>query len=136
MKKSKVLTSIVSAIIVILGIVVIATIFNKPPVTTQTPTANSGQPTSSRDTSGTTKVTISDFAFTPSSVTAKVGTAVTWTNKDSVAHTIITDTSTVDGPNSDSVAAGGHYTFTFKKAGTYTYHCSIHPKMTGTVIVN
>jgi plastocyanin len=77
-----------------------------------------------------TTVTIKNFMFEPASVTIKVGDSVTFKNEDSVAHT-------VNGANfqSGDIAPGASYSQTFDKAGTYQYACSIHPQMTGTVVV-
>lgn len=80
------------------------------------------------------KVSIRDFAFTPADITVKKGTAVTWTNDDTVAHTV-TENDGQDGPASSELAPGKTYSFTFSKAGTFKYHCSLHPQMTGTVAV-
>ena len=82
----------------------------------------------------TDKVTIANFAFSPADITVKAGTTVTWTNNDSVAHTV-TETDGQTGPASGDIGSGSAYTFTFSKAGTYHYHCAIHPSMTGTVTV-
>lgn len=71
-------------------------------------------------------------AYSPSPLTVGVGSAVTWVNNDSVAHT---STSNGGTWNSATIAPGGRFTFTFQSAGTYTYHCTIHPGMTGTVVV-
>ena len=83
----------------------------------------------------TNVVTIKDYMFTPATVKVKVGTKVTWTNQDAVNHTITADTNSTDAPSSMDIAKGKSYTFTFNKAGTYTYHCFPHPYMHGTVIV-
>ena len=80
-------------------------------------------------------VTIQNFAFGPANVTVKVDATVTWTNKDGTAHTVTADTASADAPASGDVAPGGTYSFTFKKAGTYIYHCAIHPSMQGSVTV-
>jgi plastocyanin len=79
-------------------------------------------------------VTIQDFAFSPSAITVKKGATVTWTNKDSAAHTV-TETDSQDGPKSGDLESGKSYSFTFNTVGTFHYHCSIHPSMTGTVTV-
>ncbi len=79
-------------------------------------------------------VSIKDMAFTPADITVKQGATVSWTNNDSIAHTV-TETDGQTGPDSSSVDPGATYSFTFTKAGTYHYHCSIHPSMTGTVTV-
>lgn len=80
------------------------------------------------------KVTIQGMAFNPAAITVKKGTTVTWTNEDPVSHTV-TETDGQDGPNSATLSKGHTYTFTYDTAGTFKYHCSIHPDMTGTVTV-
>jgi plastocyanin len=82
----------------------------------------------------TNSVAIEGFAFSPANITVKKGTAVTWTNKDSVAHTV-TESDALLGPNSNDIDNGKSYSFTYTQAGTFTYHCAIHPSMTGTVTV-
>lgn len=77
-------------------------------------------------------LSISAFAYHTPSVTVNVGDSVTWTNQDSMAHTVTAD----DGAfGSGSIAAGGTFSHTFTKAGTYSYHCTLHPQMKGVVIV-
>jgi plastocyanin len=68
-------------------------------------------------------------------LTVKTGTVVTWVNQDGVSHTITSDTGSPVAFSSDSLSNGASYTFTFTLPGTYTYHCSIHPSMKGTIIV-
>lgn len=75
-------------------------------------------------------ITLQDFTFSPKAVTVKVGDSVTWTNADSVPHTV-----TSEAFDSGSLAQGQSFTYTFDKAGTFDYKCSIHPTMTGTVNV-
>jgi plastocyanin len=82
--------------------------------------------------SGGAQVTIKDFAFDPTSVTIKAGESVTWTNQDSAGHTVAGDNNEFE---SGDLAKGASFRFTFDKAGTYTYHCGIHPTMKGTVVV-
>jgi plastocyanin len=101
---------------------------------------NTNSNTSNNDSSSTqpistNKVEIKNFVFSPSSITVKVGTKVTWTNKDSTAHTVTADTSSADAPSSDQLGTGQSYSFTFTKAGTYAYHCELHPNMTAKVVV-
>ncbi len=78
-------------------------------------------------------VTISGFAYAPQHITVPKGTKVTWTNLDSASHTITSDS--VAGPTSSLLPEGGTYSFTFTVPGTYSYHCSPHPTMTGSVVV-
>ena len=77
------------------------------------------------------KVTISNFAFAPASVTLKAGESVTWTNEDGVPHSL-------DGGgafHSAVLSKGQSFTFVFAKAGSFAYRCGIHSSMTGTVVV-
>jgi len=82
--------------------------------------------------SGSTSVSISGFSFQPVSLTVKAGTLVIWTNQDPTNHTITSDDGTF---NSGPIAQNATYSHTFDKAGTYSYHCSIHPSMQATVTV-
>ena len=81
----------------------------------------------------TTAVTIQSYTFTPSEISIKVGETVTWTNLDSVAHNIVAD----DGSwGSSQLNKGDKFSFTFNQAGSYTYHCGVHPNMIGKIIVS
>jgi plastocyanin len=82
----------------------------------------------------TAEVSIAGFAFTPSALTISAETTVIWTNNDSVTHTV-TSTSGPVSFESGAIASGGTYSFKFSSIGTYTYKCSIHATMTGSVIV-
>lgn len=77
-------------------------------------------------------VNMKDFAFSPSSITVPVGATVRWKNGDSVAHTVTSTTKAFDSGNVDS---GHSFSFTFTKAGSYSYVCAYHPGMTGMVVV-
>lgn len=83
----------------------------------------------------TNQVNIQNYMFMPESIKVKAGTQVTWTNKDSVNHTVQADNPSADAPSSMDIADGKSYSFTFQKPGTYSYHCVPHPYMHGTVIV-
>lgn len=102
-----------------------------PTPTTAPTTAPADTPTTA-PASGGNSVTISNFAFSPATLTVKVGTKVTWTNNDSVAHTATADQGAFNSP---TLETGSTYSFTFTKAGTYTYHCAIHSYMTATIVV-
>ncbi|HLD58951.1 MAG TPA: cupredoxin family copper-binding protein [archaeon] len=80
-----------------------------------------------------TFVTISNFSFSPSTITTSVGGTVAWVNNDSFQHTIISDSGTE--LNSNLLPVGQTFSHTFNSAGTYAYHCGIHPSMKGTIIV-
>jgi plastocyanin len=82
----------------------------------------------------TTEVKIDNFSFGPATLTVPVGTTVTWINRDDIPHTVVSS----DDPKtfkSKVLDTDEKFSFTFSKAGTYPYFCSIHPKMTGKVIV-
>jgi plastocyanin len=71
-------------------------------------------------------------AFVPNPATVAQGTVVTWSNTDSANHDIVSDTGAFD---SGRLGTGDSFRFTFATRGTYPYHCSIHPGMTGTIVV-
>jgi plastocyanin len=80
----------------------------------------------------TAEVKVDNFSFGPATLTVAVGTTVTWTNRDDIPHTIV---STEKVFKSKVLDTDEKFSFTFDKAGTYPYFCSIHPKMTGSVVV-
>ncbi len=77
-------------------------------------------------------VAIEHISFTPASLSASVGTAVTWTNQDDMVHAL---TSSTRAFSSMGLGTGQAFSYTFTTPGTYTYFCSFHPKITATVIV-
>ena len=77
-------------------------------------------------------IKIDNFSF-PESVTVPAGTEVTWTNADDIPHTVVSDDKTTF--KSRALDTDDKFSFTFTKPGTYTYFCSIHPKMTAKIIV-
>ena len=81
---------------------------------------------------GGTSVNISDFKFNPATLTVPAGATVTWTNQDEEPHTIAAKDGTFRSPGMDTHAT---FSFTFNTPGSYDYVCSIHPFMTGTVVV-
>jgi len=101
----------------------------------QTPSAPVTPAAPPTSTGGGNSISIKNFAFDPSSLTVKTGTVVTWLNQDGAPHTIVSDTGSPATFSSDSLSTGASYKFTFTQPGTYTYHCSIHPSMKGTIIV-
>ncbi|HET8844836.1 MAG TPA: cupredoxin family copper-binding protein [Ktedonobacteraceae bacterium] len=96
-----------------------------------TPTTAPADTPTTAPTGGGNSVSIASFAFSPASLTVAVGTKVTWTNNDSVTHTVTENNGAFD---SKDLAPGQTFSFTFDKAGTYSYHCNIHPSMTATIV--
>ena len=82
---------------------------------------------------GSITVTIDNFSFAPMQLEIKAGTEVTWINKDDVPHTVVSDDHKLF--KSRALDTDEKFSFTFKDPGTYEYFCSVHPKMTGKIIV-
>ncbi len=96
-------------------------------------TSSSSSPRSTADVTGkAAAVTVKNYAFAPQSLTVKVGTRVTWTNRDSTAHTATADQGSLD---TGTINTGQSKTIDFPRPGTYTYHCAFHAFMTGTITV-
>jgi plastocyanin len=93
----------------------------------QSATANIQQPSSA-----TAEVKIDNFSFGPTVLTVIAGTTVTWTNHDDIPHTVVS----TDGVFKSKVLdTDEKFSYSFTKVGTYPYFCSIHPKMTGKIVV-
>lgn len=147
------LIAIIAVVVLLLGGALFAMNRNNKstPTPSPSPTTNTSTtpPASNNEsTSGTTTppetppsassaniINIKNNIFSPSQITVKKGEAVTWTNNDTVAHTVTDDLSDVGGPNSGTVEPGQSYTFTFEKTGSFQYHCKIHTSMRGTIVV-
>ena len=78
------------------------------------------------------EVTIDNFSFTPGTITVSAGTTVRWANHDDVPHTVVSVDKVFKSKALDTDEA---FTYTFSKAGTYEYFCSLHPRMTAKVVV-
>jgi len=90
-------------------------------------TASAGQTQAS-----SVEVKIDNFSFGPATLTVAAGTTVTWTNRDDIPHTVVSDDKVFKSKVLDT---DEKFSYTFTKPGTYGYFCSIHPKMTGKVVV-
>jgi len=80
----------------------------------------------------TAEVKIDNFSFGPATLTVAPGTTVTWVNHDDIPHTVVSTDSIFKSKVLDT---DEKFSFTFTKVGSYPYFCSIHPKMTATVVV-
>jgi plastocyanin len=80
-------------------------------------------------------ITISNFAFAPTSVTITAGTTVQWVNKDASTHTTTSDGGDPASWDSGPLMTNATFSVTFTTPGTYGYHCAIHPFMTATITV-
>jgi len=77
-------------------------------------------------------VKIDNFTFGPAELTVKAGTTITWTNRDDIPHTVV---SAEQAFKSKALDTDDTFSSTFSTPGTYSYFCSLHPKMTGKVVV-
>lgn len=132
---SKYLIGIVVLIVIVVGGFMLMKGGNQAPAPASAPAQqNSGQnaaPTSATST-GKNMVTIQSYAFSPAALTVKVGDKVTWTNQDAVGHSAVADDKSFD---TGIIAQGQSGSVTFSKAGTFAYHCSVHPMMKATITV-
>jgi plastocyanin len=78
------------------------------------------------------RVSIDNFTFAPATLTIAPGTTVTWTNADDIPHTVAASDKSFKSKVLDT---DEHFSFTFRQPGTYAYFCSLHPHMTGQIIV-
>jgi plastocyanin len=79
-----------------------------------------------------TEVKIDNFVFTPQRVVVKAGTTVTWVNEDDIPHTVASSAKLF---KSNALDTNDKFSFTFTTPGAYEYFCSLHPHMTGTIVV-
>lgn len=119
-------------IVISLSILVyIVSLFKTPYLTNMNNTQQNNLPMNNANKSS--QVVISNFSFNPSTVTIKTNSTITWVNNDSTPHTVASDNGIF---SSNPLQQGETYSYTFPNKGTFAYHCSIHPSMHGTIIVN
>jgi plastocyanin len=80
------------------------------------------------------QISIDNFKYVPDTLTVPAGTTVTWTNHDDMPHTV-TSTGKPKALDSDALDTDDQFSHVFAEPGTYTYRCTLHPKMSGRVIV-
>jgi amicyanin len=117
--------------IMVLGILFFAGCTNNQ-TTEVTSTTAAQEVTTTTQISGN-QVIIKNFAFSPAEITIKQGDTLVWVNQDAAPHKIESDSGSEI--NSETLSSGQTHSHTFQTAGTYAYHCSIHPSMKGTVTV-
>jgi plastocyanin len=99
---------------------------NHPIAITDVPLESDATSSSAQD------VTLDNFRFNPSTASVPLGSTIRWTNRDDAPHTIVSTEHKFKSPVLDS---GGQFSHQFDSPGTYKYFCSIHPRMTGEVVV-
>jgi plastocyanin len=102
-----------------------------PPAATQATAGGTCAPTTG---SGTVTASIENRTFSPATITAKVGEVISWTNGDSVPHGVALDAD--DTKCTASISGGGTGGTSFSAAGTYPFHCFVHPSMKGTITIS
>lgn len=127
MKKGMIIGIVIVVILIILG-----GYFILSKNSSYAPASSNSNPSSISNPDKNT-VEIQNFAFVPTELTISVGDTVTWENKDSASHTILSDSGTEI--SSGSLSMGQTYAHTFNAAGIFSYHCSIHPSMKAKIIV-
>jgi plastocyanin len=107
---------------------------SQPPVSQPAASQPAGSPAAAcaDADSGTVAVSIADNTFSPDPVTTTVGQAIAWTNQDDVPHTATLDEGDCATETLNNAQSGA---LVFSAAGTYAYHCAIHPEMTGSITV-
>jgi plastocyanin len=95
--------------------------------------APASQPPASAPAADDAAVTIASSTFSPGDVSVAAGGTVTWTNQDSLPHSVVFDDAALT--DSDNLSQGDTFEATFATAGSFSYVCGIHPNMTGTVTV-
>jgi plastocyanin len=115
-------------------LIAILTILNSCSKTTDynTPSTNPG----TKGGPGMNEVWIQGMAFTPATITITAGTTIKWTNKDVTVHTVTSDPNDAVSFDSGSISVGDTWTHQFNTPGTFPYHCTVHPGMKATVVVN
>jgi plastocyanin len=106
--------------------------YSSQPASTASSTSSTTQVSSPSPSASQFAVNIASFAFSPATLTIAKGATVMWTNNDSTTHTVTSDSNVWD---SGSVAPGKTFSRTFNEAGTFPYHCNIHPSMTSKIVV-
>ena len=126
---------VVLAVALLIGAGVVTACFSEH-VAPQTSTIDARAVCADPSSAGSDVVIIKDFTFVPATVTVSAGGSVTWVNCESTAGLAHTATSDASGFDSGLLAPLATYTQTFKNSGSIPYHCTVHPSMKATVVVN
>jgi plastocyanin len=94
--------------------------------------STSGTAAAAQKPANETTIKIDNFTFSPGTLTVHVGDAVHWTNHDDIPHNVVSEDKSFKSKTLDT---DENFSFTFTKPGTYSYYCSIHPRMTGKIVV-
>ncbi len=131
-KEMEMKVKILLPIIVIILLMVLIAGCSSYPSSSSTSAAPTSATPSASVASSQSAVNISNFAFSPQTLTVAKGATVTWTNNDSTTHTVTSDSGVWD---SGDLAPGKTFNYTFNQTGTFPYHCNIHTYMTAKIVV-
>ncbi len=123
---------LILAIVALAGVMVMVAGCTSSSNTSPSPANSTITNTASTSTASQNPVAIQNYAFSPSTLTIQKGANVTWTNYDSVQHHVVSDSSAFSSP---LLNKGDTYTHQFNNTGSFSYICSIHPYMKGTIVV-
>lgn len=129
--KSTIIGLVIGAIVVVGALVAISGSSMKSNGSTSTTVDG----VSIKDPISTNVVSIQNYMYMPAAIKVKVGTTVTWTNKDAVEHSVTASTASQYAPNGGLFGQNKTFSYTFKKAGTYPLYCILHPYMHSVIIV-
>ena len=137
MKSNKTFFGIIAAVFVvgIVAVVVLAMNRSSDESTNSSSNGNASSETGSSESASGEKVSIKDYKYGPESLTVKKGTTVTWTNEDSVGHTVTVTDASKGGPESELFKKGETFSYTFDEVGEFPYFCEPHPYMKASVTV-
>lgn len=130
MRTSRLVPALMTVVLLAFGAAACGDDDDDPAVAPETSEEEAGD--EEAEATGGSAITIAGFAFDPEATEVAAGTTVTVTNDDSVPHTWTADDGAFD---SGQLAGGDTFEHTFTDAGTFAFHCEIHPAMTGTVTV-
>ena len=131
------LMAIIAAVLIVIGVAIAiaqSSKDNNQPVNNANSNSQNQQQNNTANNSTTNgSVTIRNMMFTPSQATVLKGESVIWSNNDNTEHTVTIDHG--NGPDSDAIQPGSTFSYKFNEAGSYQYHCKLHPSMRGTIVV-
>lgn len=134
MKKSNIIAIIVVLVVIVGGVIAVSSTSKPKSEEHASMTPNSNATTETPTDPNT--VLISNYKYSPTPLKIKIGTRITWTNRDIAKHTVTVDSGQpAGGPDSQLFGKNESFSFTFASVGTYKYHCSPHPYMHGVVEV-
>jgi plastocyanin len=132
--KTGIIIAIVAAVLIVGGIVGYGLLSKQSIPSSQTSTQSAASANTAVQ-QGLIELEIQNFAFVPSDIKIKVGSKITWYNRDNTVHTVSSDSGGKSELNSGILDSGESYGHVFESPGTFNYHCNFHNGMKGKVVV-